>query len=133
MIRLELPYPPTINHYYGRARNGRLYIKKRGREYRECVWMRVRASTNKIDVSLLPLTGRLSVTLQIFPPDRRKRDIDNVQKALLDALEKAGVYKNDNQIKDLHSRMHIYDPTEGLRGVIVTVREYLVEPWTEGS
>jgi crossover junction endodeoxyribonuclease RusA len=30
--------------------------------------------------------------------DRRRRDLDNVQKALLDALEHGGVYRDDAQI-----------------------------------
>ena len=34
----------------------------------------------------------------VHPPDRRRRDLDNVQKAIFDALEQAGVYENDSQI-----------------------------------
>ena len=32
------------------------------------------------------------------PPDNRRRDIDNVQKALLDALQHGGAYADDSQI-----------------------------------
>lgn len=35
-------------------------------------------------------------------PDRRLRDCDNVLKCLLDSMEKAKVYKNDNQIEELY-------------------------------
>lgn len=42
--------------------------------------------------------GRLRVEIEVYPPDRRKRDIDNVCKATLDALAKAGVYQDDSQI-----------------------------------
>lgn len=44
------------------------------------------------------LTGRLAVTIHAFPPDRRRRDLDNLMKALLDSLEHAGVYEDDSQI-----------------------------------
>lgn len=45
-----------------------------------------------------PLPGRLRVRIKVCPPDRRRRDLDNVQKALLDALEHGGVYADDGQI-----------------------------------
>ncbi|MBU0741506.1 RusA family crossover junction endodeoxyribonuclease, partial [bacterium] len=38
-------------------------------------------------------------------PDRQRRDIDNVQKALLDALQHGGLYTDDSQIKKLNIEM----------------------------
>jgi crossover junction endodeoxyribonuclease RusA len=34
-----------------------------------------------------------------YPPDHRRRDLDNLAKAILDALQHAGVYGNDCQVK----------------------------------
>jgi len=48
-----------------------------------------------------PLAGSLAVDVEIHPPDRRRRDIDNVLKALLDALQHGGAYHDDNQIVGL--------------------------------
>ena len=45
-----------------------------------------------------PLTGRLAVALRFFEPNRLKRDIDNLPKALLDALTQAGLWLDDAQI-----------------------------------
>ena len=39
--------------------------------------------------------------LTVCPPDHRRRDLDNVQKALLDALAKGGAYRDDSQIDRL--------------------------------
>jgi crossover junction endodeoxyribonuclease RusA len=36
--------------------------------------------------------------MDAFPPDRRRRDLDNLAKPTLDALEHAGVYEDDSQI-----------------------------------
>ena len=47
------------------------------------------------------LTGRLRVELLLYPPDRRRRDIDNYAKSLLDSLTKAGVWEDDSQIDEL--------------------------------
>jgi crossover junction endodeoxyribonuclease RusA len=42
--------------------------------------------------------------MDAFPPDRRRRDLDNLQKPLLDALQHAGVYEDDSQVDLLLSR-----------------------------
>ena len=39
-----------------------------------------------------PLSGNLSVAIDMCPPDRRRRDVDNIQKSLLDALMHGGAY-----------------------------------------
>jgi len=42
--------------------------------------------------------------MDAFPPDRRRRDLDNIQKPVLDALEHAGVYEDDSQVDLLITR-----------------------------
>jgi Holliday junction resolvase len=46
--------------------------------------------------------AKLRVEVRAFPPDRRRRDIDNLAKSLLDSLQHAGVYDDDNQIHQLY-------------------------------
>jgi len=50
------------------------------------------------------LDGPLVVTIDVHPPDRRRRDLDNLFKGILDALEKGGAYHDDSQIEDLRIR-----------------------------
>ena len=45
-----------------------------------------------------PMPGALKMEVQLFPPDKRRRDVDNVLKSLLDALEHGGAYADDGQI-----------------------------------
>jgi crossover junction endodeoxyribonuclease RusA len=47
------------------------------------------------------MTGPLEVSVWVFPPTRGKHDLDNILKALLDAMEHAGVYENDSQVSRL--------------------------------
>ena len=94
MIELELPFPPSVNHYYRRV-GPRTLISREGRRFREQVCALLAAA------GVRPLTGPIRVEIEVYPPDRRRRDIDNVQKALFDALEHGGAYRDDSQIVKL--------------------------------
>ncbi|MCG7044530.1 RusA family crossover junction endodeoxyribonuclease, partial [Pseudomonas aeruginosa] len=41
------------------------------------------------------------VVIHASPPDRRKRDLDNLLKGLLDSLTKAGAWDDDGLVDDL--------------------------------
>jgi crossover junction endodeoxyribonuclease RusA len=109
MIELALPFPPSVNHYY-RHVGARTLISRGGRAYRDAVVALLRPRRSQ------PLTGRLMVAIQIHPPDRRRRDLDNVQKSLLDALQHAGVYADDSQIDTLTITRR--DPVSGGAAVV---------------
>lgn len=91
---IELPYPPSVNHYWRRV-GARTLISKEGRRFRR----RVLAILSARPIE--PMTGSLSVRVVAHPPDRRRRDLDNITKALLDALEHGGIYEDDSQIDRL--------------------------------
>lgn len=94
-VALRLPWPPSLNHYWRRSRQGGMHISAEGKAYKRQVG--IYAASEGVRV---PMTGRLAVEIHAYPPDRRARDLDNLQKALLDALE-GSVYANDSQIDDL--------------------------------
>lgn len=102
MIVLVTPFPPSVNHYYGNGRGGRKFIKPAGVIYRKAVVLYASRYNLKAP------EGRLAVGIQLYPPDRRRRDIDNSAKAALDALTHAGIYQDDCLIDDLRiTRMPI--------------------------
>ena len=47
------------------------------------------------------LSGRISVTIYLHAPTRRKYDLDNRVKAIQDVLTTSGVYLDDEQIDQL--------------------------------
>ena len=98
MIELELPFPPSVNHYYRRV-GPRTLISREGRRFRERVCAHPRG------LGIGAMAGPLHVEIEVYPPDRRRRDIDNVQKALLDALQHGGLYADDSQIRELNIEM----------------------------
>ena len=92
MLVLDLPLPPSVNHYWGQHGHRR-YVSKAGVAFKQQVAEYV------IDYRVPKLgTARLAMTVVLFPKDRRKQDIDNRIKALWDALADAGVFDNDEQI-----------------------------------
>ena len=101
---LTLPYPPSVNHLWRHVvikGTVRTLLSKEGRAYRVAA---------RDGITGEPLTGRLAVRVIVYQPDRRRRDLDNVCKACLDALspEKGkvrgfpGVWLDDSQIDILH-------------------------------
>lgn len=93
-LHFTLPYPPSVNHYWRRV-GAKTLISRAGRVFRGRVCSLLTAR------QVQPLAGPLVVRIDVFPPDRRRRDIDNISKALLDALEHGGAYHDDNQIVSL--------------------------------
>lgn len=45
--------------------------------------------------------AKISMTIWVYPPDKRKRDISNIIKIVEDSLQDAGVYDNDFNIDTL--------------------------------
>lgn len=98
-LRLVLPFPPSANRYY-RHIGYRTLISREGRAFRE----EIRALLAGDGPRKPPSGGRIALCMDAFPPDRRRRDIDNLQKASVDALQHAGAYKDDSQIDLLVTR-----------------------------
>ncbi len=95
MLVLSLPFPPSMNTYW-RTFRGMTVLSKQGREFKAavadyCVEYRV------------PKLGdsKLRISMVLFPRDKRKIDIDNRIKAVLDALQDAGVFDDDFQVDEL--------------------------------
>jgi len=98
-ITLDLPWPPSVNAVWRSVVRGKfaaVYKTDQGKDYEKRV--------GKIHILMgKPTLGdaRLRVTVEAYPPDRRKRDLGNLDKVLMDSLEKAGVFNDDSQIDDL--------------------------------
>ena len=92
MLVLNLPYPPSVNHMYINA-HGRRFPNKKALDYKAQV-------VDYVVEYKVPKLGnaKLSMTIWVYPPDKRKRDISNTIKIIEDSLQDAGVYDNDFNI-----------------------------------
>ncbi|HCD2376233.1 TPA: RusA family crossover junction endodeoxyribonuclease [Klebsiella pneumoniae] len=99
-MKFILPFPPSVNSYWrspnkGTAK-GKLLVSEAGRKFKHAV----RAAI----IEQLKAVPKLSaspaeVVIVLHPPDYRRRDLDNYNKALFDALTYAGIWEDDSQVK----------------------------------
>jgi crossover junction endodeoxyribonuclease RusA len=95
-ITIELPWPPSANTYW--RRNGNTYfITPKGIAYRKLALIECRG------YSCFDSTKRLRVEIDAYPPDKRRRDLDNLGKCILDSLQGL-IYDDDSQIDFLSFR-----------------------------
>ena len=112
-VELELPWPPSLNHYY-RHVGPRVLISRDGRMYRERVMAIIRRTGHTT------FKCPVQVELELFPPDNRRRDIDNSEKSLLDALTCAGVYEDDSLIYRITVTKREPMPPNGMAFIRIT-------------
>lgn len=94
MYSLFLPYPPSVNTYWGFNGNRR-YLTPKAKEFKHKVAIRTAVAGCKLGLS------RIVISITLHPPDKRIRDIDNVLKPLIDALCQAGAFDDDSQVDSL--------------------------------
>lgn len=119
VINLTLPFPPSVNRYWRNVK-GKTLISAQGRAYRKHVCAEVYAQRPPLNI-----TSRLAVDIVAHMPDKRRRDLDNLLKATLDALQHAGVYEDDSQVDDLRI---VRGPAEQGGALKITIVELEGEP-----
>lgn len=124
MINIVLPLPPTANSYQPHTNRGGRCIRYHSAEAKTFIG-EVKALVMRKKPSQT-LTGPLKVLIGIVPKDNRRQDIDNRIKPLLDALQKAKVFADDSQIKELQVRMNPKDPDK--QGYCVVLIDKIANP-----
>jgi len=93
ILTLDIPWPLSVNHYW-EQRGAMRFLSSKALNFRREV------KHAFLDTQHPGFGGiaRLSLKIMLFPPDKRRRDIDNILKCTMDSLEHAGVYEDDSQI-----------------------------------
>jgi crossover junction endodeoxyribonuclease RusA len=120
---LDLPFPPSANVYYRRGRFV-TYLSEAGRNYKSAV-------SDYLAENIHPKFGdsKLKISMILRPRDKRKIDIDNRIKAVLDALEDGGLFNDDFQID--HLEIIRGEPIKG--GKLICIVEQIADQPTGES
>ncbi len=100
MISYSLPYPPTVNGLFVEVAGKRI----KTRSYRE--W-RTEAGWAVLAQGKMRITGKVLLLIECVAPDKRRRDIDNLIKGVLDLLgtkHGVGVIEDDSMVMEVRAR-----------------------------
>lgn len=110
MKTITIPYPPSVNTYWG-FRGHRRFLTPKANQFKSAVAQIV--SQQQINFG----NQRLEISITLYPPDRRIRDIDNVVKSTFDALVQASAFVDDSCIDVLLVQRG--EVTKGGKAVVV--------------
>lgn len=96
MIRYELPFPPSVNNLFINSRKtGGRFPSPQYKEWRKAAGQAVLVQGRK------HIRGKVNIAIGIMRPDRRRRDISNLMKAVEDLLVEMQVIEDDSLVEKI--------------------------------
>jgi len=117
VVRIEFREKPiSCNHMYGQTKGGRRFLSKDGKDFKS----KLSTVAQGIMGTNPPFEGLFIVNIHYYFQDKRRRDVTNYDKPILDSLSKI-VYKDDTYIKKIIMEKDLdkEDPR-----IIITIEEY---------
>jgi crossover junction endodeoxyribonuclease RusA len=106
----RLPWPVSVNSIYRRTRNGTA-LSARAKQYRDAVaWTCYEQHVQRW------ADTPIEISITAHPPDAKPRDLDNLLKATLDALESCRVIDDDVNVWRITIERGPRDPSSKRRG-----------------
>ena len=97
-MKIEIPIAALTQNVYYRKFQNRLIISKRGKDYKELV--------NNYIQSYPKILGKVKLDLVFYFKDKRKRDLDNLHKCLIDSMKNI-LFEDDDMIYKIYLEKHI--------------------------
>jgi crossover junction endodeoxyribonuclease RusA len=91
IIEFSIPYPPSANRIW-RQGHGRVHKSKEYQDWLALSAWEIRAQIGPKQV----ITEPFKLELRVNRPDKRKRDLDNLLKPVLDLIGHYGLIENDS-------------------------------------
>jgi len=121
-MNIVLPFPPVTGNHMWKHAKGKHYLVKEAKDYYADVMMAVQMQGAHLNTD-----EKLRLQVLLYPPDNRRRDMDNAWKVIGDAMTKAGVWLDDSQIRA--KLIEWQEPVKGGR-VLVNLARYVENPLT---
>jgi len=98
VIKFVLDFPPSVNRLWRTTSTGGMY-----RSPKYTAWRKVAMMQAKIQARGKQVLEPYKLTLEVVRPDKRKRDLDNLLKAVSDCLVSVGII-DDSQCEHLEAK-----------------------------
>lgn len=102
-VILRIDYPPSTNKIWRQAKAGKAYLSDAAKQYYRDCSVSIRHQLGNLGISK-PYCRPVAMLIDVYPPDQRRRDLDNLAKPILDALVKGGVLTDDSYVHELRMR-----------------------------
>jgi crossover junction endodeoxyribonuclease RusA len=109
ILRFTVPGTPVPKQRARRGKGGRHYTPAKTRGYETTVLVYAYQAIAREGRWPWPNDQPCAVTVRVFWPDKRRRDLDNTVKAITDAMNR-NVYRDDSQIIELRAFKTMADP-----------------------
>lgn len=97
MLELVLPFPPSVNNTWEIA-GKKIIIKPHVVKFRHTA----RAMAIRQARGRAMICEPVCVWMVFYPPDKRRRDLDNLPKSVFDVLTKAKIWQDDKLVHEMH-------------------------------
>jgi crossover junction endodeoxyribonuclease RusA len=91
MIILSLPFPPSVNSLWRSTKGGKVYRSAKYMEWRKLAMWQIAGQ-----VRGRRHLGAYKLTILAVRPDKRKRDLGNLEKAVSDILVSQNIVEDDS-------------------------------------
>ena len=89
-IKITVPYPPSVNRLWRTNGKGATYSSPAYKAWqKEAQWAIIGQTRGR------KIVGPYKMTIHVVRPDKRRRDLGNLEKALSDALVSSGFIEDD--------------------------------------
>ena len=98
-LKLILPFPPSVNRLWRASKGGKVYRSDKYTDWRNHArWALVEQRKGQ------KITGPYTMILEAVRPDKRQRDLGNLEKAVSDVLQESGAVENDYLCQEMTLR-----------------------------
>jgi crossover junction endodeoxyribonuclease RusA len=99
VLKLVLPYPPSVNRLWRASKGGKVYRSDKYTDWRKAaLWGLAGQAKGK------RVAGPYTMLVEVVAPDKRRRDLGNIEKAVSDLLQAAKLIDDDCLCREMTLR-----------------------------